>query len=224
MCKPRIALMMIAAGFLSCMAGPSFAQTEPRGFYATVYAQASKLGSTQFDEIGNAGFGSGLAANFGTGIGFGGDIGFRYGNGWATELEWNWRRHDLKSLRRGGTTIATDGDFASNILFVNGIRRLSAQTGGWTPYIGAGLGWVQEIDFDINSAGSERAWSKQGKVAVQLIGGAELALGQAWRLAADVRLLRVGNLDLPAEEGVAGRLSQPRYNPVSVQVGLRRLF
>jgi opacity protein-like surface antigen len=200
------------------------AQTEPRGFYATAYVQASKLGSTTFDEIGDAGFGSGLKANFGTGLGLGGDIGYRYGNGWATELEWNWRRHDLKSLSRGGAKIAADGDFASNIFFVNGLRRFVGPAGGWTPYVGAGLGWVQEVDFDINSAASERAWSKQGKVAVQLIGGAEIPLSNDWRLAADVRLLRVGSVELPAEEGVTGRLAQPRYNPVSVQVGLRRVF
>jgi opacity protein-like surface antigen len=206
------------------MASTSLAQTEPRGFYATVYAQASNLGSTTFDEVGNAGFGSDLKATFGNGLGLGGDIGFRYGNGWASELEWNWRRHDLKSLNRNGSTLASSGDFASNIIFVNGLRRFIGQAGGWTPYVGAGLGWVQEIDFDINSGGTDHAWSKKGKIAIQLIGGTEIPLGNAWRLAADVRLLRVGNVELPAEEGVTGRLSQPRYNPVSVQVGLRRMF
>jgi opacity protein-like surface antigen len=215
--------IIAVSAILSVMAASSIAQTEPHGFYATAYAQASKLGSTSFDEIGNAGFGSGLKSNFGTGIGLGGDIGYRYGNGWASELEWNWRRHDLKVLSRAGTTLASNGDFASNIIFVNGLRRFTGKGGGWTPYVGAGLGWVQEIDFDINS-GSERAWSKKGKVALQLIGGAEIPIGNAWRLAADVRLLRVGRVELAAEEGVTGRLAQPRYNPVSFQVGLRRAF
>lgn len=215
---------LAASSLMFGMAGTSWAQTEPRGFYATVYAQTSKLGSTTFNEIGNAGLGSGLKASFGTGLGLGGDIGFRYGNGWASELEWNWRRHDLKSLNRGATTLASNGDFASNIIFVNGLRRFISPTGSWTPYVGAGLGWVQEIDFDIPSGGTERAWSKSGKAAVQLIGGTEIPLGDTWRLTADVRVLRIGNVELPAEEGVTGRLTQPRYNPVSVQVGLRRLF
>jgi hypothetical protein len=215
---------LAASSLMIGMAETSWAQTEPRGFYATVYAQTSKLGSTTFNEIGNAGLGSGLKASFGTGLGLGGDIGFRYGNGWASELEWNWRRHDLKSLNRGTTTLASSGDFASNIIFVNGLRRFIGPTGSWTPYVGAGLGWVQEIDFDIPSGGTERAWSKSGKAAVQLIGGTEIPLGDTWRLTADVRVLRIGNVELSAEEGVTGRLTQPRYNPVSVQVGLRRLF
>jgi opacity protein-like surface antigen len=212
---------------LGCIAAttlPALAVTEPRGYYATIYAQASRLGSTSFDEIGSAGFGSGLTAKFDMGLGFGGDIGFRYGNGWAAEVEWNYRRHDLKSLSRAGTTLVTDGDFASNILFVNGLRRFPSASGGWTPYVGAGVGWVQEIDFDLNSGGTERAWSKQGKIGFQLIAGAEIPMSKDWRLTADVRMLRLGSVELPAEEGVTGRLSKPDYNPVSVQLGLRRMF
>ena len=201
---------------------PTLAATEPRGYYATIYAQASRLGSTSFDESSGV-LGAGLTAKFDAGLGFGGDIGFRYGNGWAAEVEWNYRRHDLKSLS-GSTTTVNDGDFASNIFFVNGLRRFPGTSGGWTPYIGAGIGWVQEIDFDLNSGGTDRAWSKQGKVGLQLIAGAEIPMNKDWRLTADVRMLRLGSVELPAEEGVTGRLSKPDYNPVSVQLGLRRMF
>jgi len=81
------------SSLLSVMPFSTQAQTESRGLYATIYAQSTRLGSTMFDEIGNAGLGSGVKASFGAGLGLGGDIGFRYGNGWAAELEWNWRRH-----------------------------------------------------------------------------------------------------------------------------------
>jgi hypothetical protein len=83
------------------------AQTEPRGFYASAYVEASRLGCSTFDEIGNAGLGSGLRASFGSGLGSGGDIDYRYGNGWAAEFEWNWRRHNLKSLNGGSAALAT---------------------------------------------------------------------------------------------------------------------
>ena len=211
---------------LACLAvtsTPSVAQTETPGFYGSVYAQASHLGSTTFDEIGNAGLGSGLRANFDAGLGLGGDIGYRYGNGWAAEFEWNYRRHGLSSLRGGGTVV-TDGDFASNIFFVNGLRRFVGEKGGWIPYTGVGVGWVQEIDFDLNSGATERAWSKQGKVAFQLIGGVEVPLNNLWSVVADARIMRVGSIELPGEEGVTGRLSRPSYNPISVQLGLRRMF
>jgi opacity protein-like surface antigen len=213
----------VFAGCIAATALPSLAAIEPRGYYATIYAQASQLGSTSFDEIGNAGFGPGLRAKFDTGFGFGGDIGFRYGNGWAAEVEWNYRRHELKSLSGSFTPVA-DGDFASNMLFINGLRRFPSASGGWTPYVGAGIGWVQEIDFDLNSAASDRAWSKQGKIGLQLIAGTEIPMSKDWRLTADLRVLRLGSVEMPAEEGITGRLSKPDYNPVSVQIGLRRVF
>jgi opacity protein-like surface antigen len=215
------------ATLLACItiaAMPLQAQTETPGFYATVYAQSSWLSSTDFDERGSAGFGSGLKAEFDGGIGFGGDFGYAYGNGWAAEFEWNWRRHDLQSLRRAGATLVTDGDFASNILFLNGVRRFTSSSRSWVPYAGAGLGWVQEIDFDLNSGPAERAWADQGAFGVQLMAGAEIPLSDSWRLTADVRLLRVGSVELPAEEGVTGLLAEPDYNPFSVQIGLRRKF
>lgn len=221
----RSVTFICRTALLGCIAAttlPTLASAEPKGFYASIYAQASRLGSTSFAEIGSAGFGSGLNASFDAGLGFGGDIGYRYGNGWAAEVEWNYRRHDLKTLQRAGTTLVTDGDFASNIFFINGLRRFPSASGGWTPYVGAGVGWVQEIDFDLNSAGTNRAWAKQGKLGLQLIGGAEIPISKDWRLTADVRVLRLGSIEMPAEKGVTGRLSKPDYNPVSVQIGLRR--
>ena len=212
------------SSLLSVMPFSTQAQTESRGLYATIYAQSTRLGSTMFDEIGNAGLGSGVKASFGAGLGLGGDIGFRYGNGWAAELEWNWRRHELKSLERKGTSLSSNGDFATNTFLINGVRRFVGQKGAWVPYLGAGVGWVQEIDFDIRAGSKDRAWSDGGKYALQVIGGAEIPIGNLWKLTTDVRMLRVGRVDLPAEEGVTGRLSQPRYNPISVQLGLRRGF
>lgn len=208
-------------GCLTITAMPLLAATEPRGYYATIYAQASRLGSTTIDQTGTSGLGSGLTADFDMGFGFGGDIGFRYGNGWAAEVEWNYRRHDVKSLT-GNPGI--DGDFASNIIFINGLRRFPTASEKWTPYVGAGVGWVQEIDLDLNSGGTDRSWSKQGKLGVQLIAGAEFPIGKDWRLTSDVRVLRVGGVELSAEEGVTGQLAKPDYNPVSIQVGLRRVF
>lgn len=138
-------------------------------------------------------------------------------------MEWNYRRHNLKTLS-GSNTPITEGDFASNIVFVNGLRRFPSPDRSWIPYLGAGVGWIQEIDFDLNSSGTERAWSKQGKLGVQWIAGVEIPVNNVWRFATDLRVLSLGKVDLPAEEGVVGRLVKPRYNPVSVQVGLRRMF
>lgn len=218
---PLLASLLLAS--LSPVA--ALAQAEPKGFYVTVYGQYSRLGSSNLSESGALGAGNGLRAEFGSGSGFGADFGWRYGNGWAAEVEWNYRSHALDSLKQGGSTLSRDGDFASNILFVNGLRRFPGN-GALTPYLGGGIGWVQEIDFDItpSAGGTSRSYSGN-KFAFQLIAGIEYALTPNWRLTADARWLRAGSVQLDNEAGNSGGRAGPLdYNPVSVQVGLRYSF
>ncbi|MCO4088054.1 MAG: porin family protein [Limnohabitans sp.] len=121
----------------SLMPAAAMAQADSKGFYATIYAQQSRIGSSNFTESGTQGAGNGLRAEFGSGLGFGGDIGYRYGNGWASEIEWNYRRHSLDALRQGSSNLTRDGDFASNILLINWLaslqhgRRVDALCGSW---------------------------------------------------------------------------------------------
>jgi hypothetical protein len=98
MILPRSFYAIAGSIMMIGMSSTSLAQTEPRGFYATVYAQASNLGSTTFDELGNAGLGSGLKASFGSGLGLGGDIGFRYGPDGHPKLPHLW---PVKLLQAG---------------------------------------------------------------------------------------------------------------------------
>lgn len=210
----------------SLLPAAAMAQADPKGFYATLYGQHSRIGSSTAAETGARGAGNGLRAEFGGGLGFGGDFGWRYGNGWAAEVEWNYRRHSLDALKLGAATVARDGDFASNTLLINGVRRLG-KSGAWTPYLGAGIGWVQEIDIDLTPAagGAERGYSSGRKVAFQLMAGVEYVLTPRWSMAGDARWLRVGSVRLNNEEGNAGGTIGPlTYNPVSVQLGLRYRF
>ena len=210
----------------SVMPAAALAQTESKGFYATLYGQYSQIGSSNFTESGAQGFGDGLRAEFGGGMGLGGDIGYRYGNGWAAEVEWNYRNHSLDEVRQGGARLSRDGDFASNILLINGLRRFVTDS-QWTPYLGAGVGWVQEIDIDIKPGGGgrERGYSDSSEFATQLIAGVEYALTPQWRLTADTRYMRVGSVRLDNETGnPGGSAGSLKYNPFSVQVGIRYSF
>lgn len=222
--------------FLSHLLGPlvcmtllpaiASAQTHSQGLYLSLYGQLSWIGSSNFTESGPQGAGSGLSADFNTGFGFGGDIGWRFGNGWAAELEWNYRSHSLDSLKQSGVERARDGDFASNILLLNGLRRFS--TGGpWTPYLGAGIGWVEEIDIDFkpSNGGPSRSYSENNKFAFQLIAGVEYAITPQLRLTTDARWLRVGSVRMDNESGnPGGNVGSLDYNPISLQFGIRYAF
>ncbi len=219
----RIFCPIVLASWLPSAA---MAQTQSQGFYATLYGQHSQIAASNFTESGALGAGQGLRAEFGSGFGLGGDLGYRYGNGWASEVEWNYRRHPLNALRKDGSQLSRDGDFASNILLINGLRRFQ-MSGGWTPYLGAGIGWVQEIDMDIapSHAGAQRGYSAGSKSAFQFIAGAEYMLSPKWRLIADARWLRISPVRLDNEESNPGGSAGPlKYTPVSVQLGVRYSF
>lgn len=196
------------------------AQAPDRGWYVSLYASHSRLSSTDLSE---SSIGSGLKARFDGGYGIGGALGWRYGNGWAAELEWDYRRHNVASLRdAAGATLGRDGDYASNILFVNGIYRLPAR-GGWTPLVGAGLGWLQEIDFDLEGGSVAQSYSRRGETGVQFIAGLERDLGGGWAAAGQIRWLRVGSVRLGAE-GAVGSIDGARYDPLSLHLGVTRRF
>lgn len=219
----RIFCPIVLASWLPSAA---MAQTQSQGFYATLYGQHSQIAASNFTESGALGAGQGLRAEFGSGFGLGGDLGYRYGNGWASEVEWNYRRHPLNALRKDGSQLSRDGDFASNILLINGLRRFQ-MSGGLTPYLGAGIGWVQEIDMDIapSHAGAQRGYSAGSKSAFQFIAGAEYMLSPKWRLIADARWLRISPVRLDNEESNPGGSAGPlKYTPVSVQLGVRYSF
>lgn len=219
----RIFCPIVLASWLPSAA---MAQTQSQGFYATLYGQHSQIAASNFTESGALGAGQGLRVEFGSGFGLGGDLGYRYGNGWASEVEWNYRRHPLNALRKDGSQLSRDGDFASNILLINGLRRFQ-MSGGWTPYLGAGIGWVQEIDMDIapSHAGAQRGYSAGSKSAFQFIAGAEYMLSPKWRLIADARWLRISPVRLDNEESNPGGSAGPlKYTPVSVQLGVRYSF
>lgn len=191
------------------------------GFYANLYAGPSFLSSTNLTETRSAGGNVSGNASFDTGFGFGGAVGYRYGNGWAAELAWDYRSQGLK--RVGGTT--ADGDFASNTFFVNGYYRF-AKWGIVRPFVGAGVGWTEEIDIDINRNGRSLSYSRSGAVAVQGILGGEIDLSAKWSLVGDIRAMGVSSGSFSAENGNAGGTlsGDLEYRPVSLNIGLSYRF
>ena len=87
-------------------------------------------------------------------------------------------------------------------------------------YFGAGLGYVQEIDFDLkNASGVETSYSQDGKIAYQFIAGTSYGLTENWDLTADVRYMRTDSINLKRETGGTAELRNVDYDPVSLTVG-----
>ena len=153
----------------------------------------------------------------------GGSVGYNYNNNLSAEIAWDYRSNDSKTNFSDGSRF-NDGDFASNIIFVNGRYTLDpiAQT-NLRPYIGGGLGYVEEIDVDLKSGGVERSYSKNSEMAYQFMAGATYPLTEKIDLDAGLRYVRVDNIKLKRENG-SGELRNVDYDPLSLAIGLSYKF
>jgi opacity protein-like surface antigen len=214
--NPRYAACITAVVLLAPLSAS--AQDEP-GFYASVYGGPSAMASTSFSESRAMGTALGGKVAFGRGIGFGGAVGQRYGNGWAAELAWDERGNFLK--RVGG--VAVDGNVFSTVVFLNGYYRFPAW-GTVRPFVGAGLGYVIVLDIDIDRDGTEQEYSRKGGVAVQAIAGGEYSLSSNWSLSGDVRWSRMGSGTFKATSAGTTLSGKPKYQPTSFNLGFTYHF
>lgn len=213
----------VAVAFASALSSPLVhsSSQDPAGWYGNLFLGPSNLGSTSMTETRSPGNAAGNRAEFGSGFGFGGAVGYRYGNGWAAEVAMDYRRHNLKKL--GTTTV--DGDFASLTLFLNGYYRFE-KWGQVRPFVGAGIGRTQEIDIDITRDGRSLSYSRSGGTALQAMFGGEVDLSNRWSVVADLRVMRVSSGTFQLENGGAGGTltGSPAYRPVSLNLGVTYRF
>lgn len=197
----------------------SLAAQDKSGYYASVFGGPSTMASTSFSESRATGSAVGGKVDFGKGIGFGLAVGYRYSNGWAAELALDERGNFLKRI--GG--VAVDGNVFSEVVFLNGYYRFPAR-GSVRPFIGAGLGYVMEMDIDVDRNGTEQEYSRQGGVAVQAIAGVEYSLSSRWSLSGDARWSRMGSGTFnPATSGTM-LSGKPKYQPASLNLGVSYHF
>jgi len=214
--KPFVLALFAALSTTAVL--PVMAQ-DRAGLYVSAYGGSSSLASTSLSEsrtslptlTGQAAFGSGSA--------FGGAWGYRYGNGWAAELAWDYRSHAVKRI---GSTPVT-GDFASTTAFVNGYYRFQ-KVGSVRPFVGAGLGYVTEMDMDLSRNGATQEYTRRGGLAVQAVVGGEVDVTDRWSVSADLRWSRMGSKSFTSTDAQAALGGQPKYQPTSIQLGVTYRF
>jgi len=214
--KSRVCTSLAGLSILASM--PAVAQ-DRSGLYISAYGGSSSLASTSLTESRASLSTLAGKGSFGSGSGIGGAFGYRYGNGWAAELAWDYRSHDVKRI--GGTPV--QGDFASTTAFINGYYRFD-KLGIVRPFVGAGLGYVTEMDIDLNRDGSEQEYSRRGGVAVQAIVGGEMELTDQWSVSTDLRWSEMGSGSFQSSSTGATLSGKPKYQPTSVNLGLTYRF
>ncbi|WP_425092593.1 outer membrane protein [Tropicimonas sp. S265A] len=156
-------------------------------------------------------------ASFGTGQAFGGALGYDYaGSPFRSEIEYIYRTADADPFGGSG-----GGDLASTTVALNGYYDF-ATAGSIAPYLGAGVGYATEIDFDIGSGTGEGEYSDTGIPMFQLMAGARYPINDRFSLTAELRYFDAGSVTL-VQSGGTGTLDLD-YSGVEVSVGLQVSF
>ncbi|MDM7859478.1 outer membrane beta-barrel protein [Alteromonas sp. ASW11-36] len=161
-------------------------------------------------------------ANIDSGFYAGAGLGKQISEDFSTELYWEYRTNDSDTqVNANGDSFS--GNFASSIFYLNGYYH-AYTNGPWHVSLGAGLGWVQEIDLDLEQGSVERSYSGDGDITWQLMFQADYRLNQNWSLATEARWQDLSRVSLDAEENAVGALDNLDYNPVSLGVNLSYRF
>lgn len=188
-------------------------------YYLRPHIGLSIVQGNDFDQTGVATPGATGDGSYDSGFATGLAFGYRYGNGFSAELDWEYRNNGNDAVVFSDGTSFSDGDIASNIFYLNGYYTFDQYFGKLRPYVGAGIGWVQEIDLDLESGGVETSYSADGDIAWQLMVGAETEVARNWRVQGELRYTRVAGVDLE-QEGGPGRVTDLDYDAWTIGLGV----
>jgi outer membrane protein W len=215
----KLTLILVTTAFIY---KPAFADDTGKWF-VKLYGGTSTLSDQSTKQIDVASAGATGKIKNDSGFMAGGSVGYNYTNNLSVEVAWDYRSNDSKTNFSDGSRF-NDGDFASNIFFLNSRYTFNSlsQT-KLRPYVGIGLGYVEEIDVDLKSGGVERSYSKDSEFAYQFMAGAIYPVTERIDLDAGLRYVRVDNIKLKRESG-SGELRNVDYDPLSFAVGLSYKF
>jgi outer membrane protein OmpA-like peptidoglycan-associated protein len=204
--RAKIALISVA---LLCLAS-SLALAQPTsGPYLGVQGGWNLPFDSDFDAPtahGTAEFNDGWVAGITGGYGF--------GNGLRLELEFDYRRNDIDTLKPGG------GSGETNVIngMVNALYDFQTRT-AFTPYLGVGIGWanVEWTDLSGTLTGSD----DDNVFAYQGIAGVAYGVTPNLKLSIDYRYFATED---PEFEAVGGGTIDTEYQAHTVMVGLRYEF
>lgn len=158
-----------------------------------------------------------LSNGFNAGLGFG----YHYSDQFSVEAFWEYRSNDSEVNLTNGQ-VFTDGNYASNTFFLNGKYALYTSD-DWHFYSGAGLGWVQEIDIDLEQGDIEYSYSGDGDIAWQVFAGFDYTINNQTSLTLELRHGQISGIDLDGE-GVPGSITDLDYRPTTFEIGLKWRF
>ena len=184
----------LVAALLISVSLPALADPDEGGFYLRAFGGVSSLSDSDLSGAvtGTSGFDSGQMV--------GGAVGYKYAaSPFRSEIEYAYRSGEADGS--AGVT----GDLASTSLALNGYYDFTPVSGGRvTPYVGAGIAYVTEVDFDVIGGSAAGEYSDRGGIGFQVMAGVDYALSDRWSINGELRYFDAGRQDLT---GAGGTLS-----------------
>lgn len=142
-------------------------------------------------------------------------VGYRFANNWAIEEEVVFRRTVLDTASLSPLGTFNDGNFENTQLTAKALYHFPLRANDDVEaYLGLGIAWLAELDFDIESAEGERPF-EQDRFGIELHAGARYFAWDHAFVGASVRYLSVGDTDLPSPSD-ARDVVRAGYDPLSV--------
>ncbi len=137
---------------------------------------------------------------------------------WALALEAAWRQNDLEVVDFGDPIgeFGASGEVQSSSLSLNGIYRFRPER-AIRPYLGVGIG-IAKVRYEAETLGSAYLDDEDSAPALQLIGGANIALTERLDFVAELRTWYAWPIELTF---VDGRSDETWHWVHSAQLGLR---
>lgn len=191
-------------------------------FYARIYGGASVLGN---QDISQSGFRTaGVTGEMETSLGY--RAGFSFGYNWSesfsSELTWDYITNSAETTFSDGSNYSR-GDYSSRLHFLNTYYHFNS-SGNFRPYLGIGLGIIQEIDIDLEDSTGEQSFSDDGGLGYQLIVGTEYKINNNWGLNIELTNIGFSGPDFRSEGGNSVISDTEGYGPWNVNLGLKYSF
>ncbi|MBX2881918.1 MAG: outer membrane beta-barrel protein [Granulosicoccus sp.] len=221
----KISTFVLRAATLTCSAALSAmpAQAASDGWSVVPYIGLSALSDQSpqvfgADDIVNGDLDVAVDSGFTAGLG----VRYDYEDSrWTSEFGWEYRSNDSSTTAANGVSLP-DGNYASNTFYFNG-RYALTEGRRFTPWLGGGLTWIQEIDLDSENSDGERSFSDSGSIGFQLMAGVDYDLTERLYLTGELRYSSLRSIDL-SEEGGSGQVTDIDYQPATLGIGIGYRF